>query len=370
MKPKTMILMVVAIVCGLGASYMTSRLLAEREEQQPAAQVVAEPVKAKFLVAKTNLDIGSAIKNPQDMFVEKALLAEDAPKDALTEFKLLKGKYLRRTLRKGDHITNDDLMDERASILARLPDGYQAYGIQVDPAAIAAGWAAVPGSKVNILWTRRGSDDKTSYTTVLLEDVLVLAGDGISRMQDDGKALPSSVVTVALKTIDTMKIKLAQQYGPLTLTLRKFSDNTPLPEAEKFSLGDLNKIATDRKEGKGMSGLEVDPNFEIDRETGELIPKLPAAKQDEKVEPLPEVQELKQPKRYFHTIIFRQGDKSWKQRIEVDANGNPIQEDVQQASLGEAPYAQQPDPTVGTPPNNPAQGPPANKELKKGSTKD
>ena len=30
MKPKTLILMVVAVTCGLGASYMTSRLLAER----------------------------------------------------------------------------------------------------------------------------------------------------------------------------------------------------------------------------------------------------------------------------------------------------------------------------------------------------
>ena len=30
MKPKTMILMVVAVVCGLGASYMTSKLLADR----------------------------------------------------------------------------------------------------------------------------------------------------------------------------------------------------------------------------------------------------------------------------------------------------------------------------------------------------
>jgi len=28
MKPKTMILMAVAVVCGLGASFMTSRLLA------------------------------------------------------------------------------------------------------------------------------------------------------------------------------------------------------------------------------------------------------------------------------------------------------------------------------------------------------
>ena len=69
MKPKTMILMAVAIVCGLGASYMTSRLLAEREEQPP--EPTPEPERVKFLVAKTNLDHGAAIKNPHEMFKER-----------------------------------------------------------------------------------------------------------------------------------------------------------------------------------------------------------------------------------------------------------------------------------------------------------
>ena len=35
MKPKTMILMVVAVVCGLAASYMTSRLLADKAPPPP-----------------------------------------------------------------------------------------------------------------------------------------------------------------------------------------------------------------------------------------------------------------------------------------------------------------------------------------------
>src|SRR5262249_11665398 len=156
------------------------------------------------------------IKEPQSMFEEKTFTQEDAPKDALSDFKSVKGKYLKQGLRKGNFVTNEDLMDERASILARLPDGYQAYGIQVDPESIAAGFAAVPGSKVNILWTVKRGDDKSSFSKILLEDVLVLAGDGISKPQEDGKALPSNVVTVALKTEDTMKIKLAKQYGQLT----------------------------------------------------------------------------------------------------------------------------------------------------------
>jgi len=155
MKPKTMILMAVAIVCGLGASYMTSRLLADKDEQTVAPPPVPEPERVKLLVAKINLDNGAALKNPQEQFTEKAFIKDDAPRDGVTEVKLLKGKFLKRALRKGDHITVDDLVDERTSILANLPDGYRAYGIQVDPASIASGWAAVPGSRVDIIWTKR-----------------------------------------------------------------------------------------------------------------------------------------------------------------------------------------------------------------------
>ena len=40
MKPKTIILMVVAVSCGLAASYMTSRLLADRPEAPPDEEKV------------------------------------------------------------------------------------------------------------------------------------------------------------------------------------------------------------------------------------------------------------------------------------------------------------------------------------------
>ena len=144
--------------------------------------------------------------------------------------KVLKGKFLKRGLRKGDHITPEDLVDEKTSILANLPDGYQAYGIQVDPASIAAGWASLPGSKVNILWTMRGGDNKSSFSKLLLEDVLVLAADGQSIRLEGDKAMPAQVVTVAMKTTDTMKVKLARYTGRSTLTLRKYGDLASSPE--------------------------------------------------------------------------------------------------------------------------------------------
>ena len=68
MKPKTMILMVVAVGCGLAASYMTSQSLVERinppEEQQE---------KIKILVAKPNLEMGLLIKGPKQFLRKKPL---------------------------------------------------------------------------------------------------------------------------------------------------------------------------------------------------------------------------------------------------------------------------------------------------------
>jgi len=307
----------------------------------------------KILVAKTNLDHGAAIKEPKDMFVEKTFNQEDAPKDGLTEFKILKNKFLKNSLRKNDHITIEDLMDERASILARLPDGYQAYGIQVDPASIAGGWASVPGSKVNILWTRRSSDDKTSFTRVLLEDVLVLAADQGSKVIEDGKAMPASVVTVALKTEDTMKVKLAQQYGPLTLTLRKFGDTTPGPESEGVNGEELFSGKLESKNRKKLKTTELPDELGGGEPLqGDVVPQITGRKDDKAVAVPPPQRKI------FHVVTIRQGDKQTRQVIEIDANGNPVQDDVQQAAP-EVP------PAVGAPPEAPQAAAPAGKKDEK-----
>src|SRR5205823_9450812 len=82
MKPKTMVLMGVAIACGLGASYMTSRLLAERGSD--------DAPKVAVLVAKKSLSTGDTIKNVDELFVTKAYLPGDVPPGAVTDPEQLK----------------------------------------------------------------------------------------------------------------------------------------------------------------------------------------------------------------------------------------------------------------------------------------
>jgi Flp pilus assembly protein CpaB len=312
MKPKTMILMVVAVVCGLGASYMTSRLLAEREDRPP------EPVeipKITLLVAKKNLDMHLAIKKkPEEFFQEKQFVKEDAPKDALTPEDLpkLKDKYLKRALRKFDHITIEDLMDSFG--LRTLPSGMRAMGIRVSQDTTASGFACVPGTHVDIVWTKQNGNHAESFSKVLLENVIVLAAD--TNSESTGQAMPANVVVVALNQEDSLKVSLAMDSGSLRLVVRNLDDKTPV-STERITLESLIKgHETKKAEASVAVGPSPDPgrgdNY-TDRGRDEVPQKSepqksePQKTEPQKTEPQPEVEP--KPKMNFRkmTVTVRNG---------------------------------------------------------------
>lgn len=217
MKPKTMILMVVAVSCGLGASYMTSRLLADREQHVE---------KVTILVAVKNLNTGDTIKDPDLLFRDKEFAKGDEPRTAIVDRAQLKGKVLKHTLRADDFVTPDDLWDEKGGggVAYNLPAGHVAVGIRVNPEKIASGFASLPGSRVNVIWTVRRGSDRDSFTRTLLENVLVLAADTNTVRNEGAGAMPANVVTVALRPEDSMKLELAQSHGTVSLALRKFNE--------------------------------------------------------------------------------------------------------------------------------------------------
>ncbi|MCI0643059.1 MAG: Flp pilus assembly protein CpaB [Gemmataceae bacterium] len=228
MKPKTLILMVVAVACGLGASYMTSRLLAERQQS-------AEQETVTVLVARKNIDQGQPLKNFDDLLQEKAYIKGEEPKNAITKVEELKNKMLKRSLRAGDFITPEDLhSDKDAGIAWALSNGFRAIGIRVNMEASAAGFASLPMSRVDIMHTIRRGTDTDSFAHVLLQNVLVLAVDQQSNANGQGQAMPGHVVTVALKPEDVLKVQLAKELGPLSLALRKYGD-TQMSDAIKVN---------------------------------------------------------------------------------------------------------------------------------------
>ena len=81
-------------------------------------------VLVKVLVAKKNLENGIIIKKPEDLFEEKEILEETAPKNALTKFEQVKGRQLKIYRQMGDTISEDDLYKDSAAGIFGMRPGH------------------------------------------------------------------------------------------------------------------------------------------------------------------------------------------------------------------------------------------------------
>ncbi|MBI3411833.1 MAG: Flp pilus assembly protein CpaB [Planctomycetes bacterium] len=316
MKPKTLILTVVAVTCGLGASYMTSRLLADRGETQE---------KVEILVAKKGLDQGMIIKDVDSVFVVKQIPAEMAERDSLRpgDADQLKGRQLKRALRANDPIRQDDFRgDKEVDLEGRISQGFRALGIRVNAESIASGFASLPHSRVDIISTVRRGSDKDSFSQILLENVLVLAADQNTIRTESGQPMPANVVTVALKPEDVVKVTLARELGPLSLVLRKFNDSTKAGDV-KVSVEQLmtktDKVGEDFVDNAGEPSTGKSPV---------ALPTLPKAKETTvaKVEPAPKeiIPAPYMEPQFSHELIITEGDKQRKIQYLLDKDGQVV----------------------------------------------
>jgi pilus assembly protein CpaB len=218
MKSKTMILMVVAVVCGLAASYMTSRLLAERNTEKPA-----EEEKIKILVARQNLAQGTYVKEPEKLFDEKEFVRGEEPKKAAKTYDELRGKRLSKPVNAEQWVSVDDLLSkEQGGLGVAIPKGMRAMAIKVNIDTIVAGFV-LPNSRVDVLNTVR-QGDKDSYTQTILQNMLVLSVDQTKDRDPDKQSILGNTVTLAVTPEEAQTLSLAQQMGELRLVLRPFDD--------------------------------------------------------------------------------------------------------------------------------------------------
>jgi pilus assembly protein CpaB len=105
----------------------------------------------------------------------------------------------------------------------------RAMSVKVDEVIGVAGFV-VPGTRVDLVVTLRGSGQaQESMSRTVVSNVLVLtAGTKFDQEQaKDGKAVPSSVVTLAVSPSDAERVALASSEGKISLALRNPLDVTP-----------------------------------------------------------------------------------------------------------------------------------------------
>lgn len=233
MRPKTLILMVVAIACGLVASFMTQRAISNRQPQEMAPEE-----KVAVLVARYNLAQGISTKDPEKHFTvklftkgeepKKAIRALYEPSQALDEvavklYEQVKDRRLNKPLVAEQFVSAEDLLEQQnAGLAAVMARGMRALGVKVDTSAVAGGFV-LPNSRVDVVWVqRRGENDSTAR--VLLQNVLVLAVGTVSQRPEDKQALLENTVTLAVTPEQAEKLSLASEMGTLRLILRAFGD--------------------------------------------------------------------------------------------------------------------------------------------------
>lgn len=234
MKPKTMILMVVAVVCGLAASYMTSRLLADKAPPPPANTVTV-------LVSKQKINAWTPMKKPEDLFVQKEVPEGTYSPKCITDFKDLKNQALKAPLNQDMPVTKDDLLSEQtAGLVAELKNGERAVAIRVNPESLAGGFV-LPGSKVDVMYTmKRGDGD--SKAQIILQDMLVLAVDMKNTREDGQQSMLGSTATLAAKPDEAGELSLAASLGDLRLLLRSPLDQEH-PKYKPVTIADLGASA-------------------------------------------------------------------------------------------------------------------------------
>jgi pilus assembly protein CpaB len=274
MKPKTMILLVVAVGCGLGASFMTSRYLAQQREK-PAEE------KMMVVVAKKRVPAYKPVKDPAGLFELKPFPKSAVPREALQDLEELKDKTVSREIAEGVPVTKADLLDPKGERIA-LKAGERATAIKVNAESLVGGFV-FPGSRVDVVSTLRGGKGKAQ---TILQDKLVLAvGDVVSR-DPNQPSLLAQTVTLACTPEEVQQLALAGAQGELRLSLRGMGDD------KQIRLG----ATTSEDLGKGSIARGSVPAFPDLLEGGSGIlpvpvPKTtpkPGAKPGEKPEPPPE----------------------------------------------------------------------------------
>lgn len=236
MKPKTMIMMGVAVVFGLLASWMTTKLWSDSNLQ------------VKVLVAKDKVPQYTTIREPESLFEAAEKKQAELPPNAMTEDKLgeLKGRQMKNGLGKGGVLKLEDLQDPiKSGLDSQLPKGKRAFSIPIT-ADSAVGGFVVAGTNVDVVWVPR-EQNQQSTPKVVLENVLVRAIDLASNRPEDKPGMIGAVATLEVDPKQMVELARYRNTGSLYLALRPSGDDgestvaQAKPKEEEYTPKDVSQ---------------------------------------------------------------------------------------------------------------------------------
>lgn len=252
MKQKNLILVGVAVVCGLIAAVLTSQMGAKGRAK---VDEVAIPVASK------EIPIGTRIPAEE---VAKWVKMKNFPKDSaplafVPTLEEMGGKYVMNRTYRIDEPFNP--LDVSSTGMMAPPEGYGMMSLPIQPDAAVSGFIR-PGTHVDV-WASVMKRKNSQYVAIpMFLDMLVLAvnQDATGMASGGGAYVGVSMVSMAVKPEHTELFQLAIARGAqLRLVMRHPDQDKVSKYGKQLSVNEIRDILTDKEKEEDKPAVVAAP---------------------------------------------------------------------------------------------------------------
>ena len=276
MSPKSLVLLAIALGCGLVASIAISQVIDSKKQ----AVVETTPI----YVAMQNINLGDPV---DDTMVSLQEWPKDkVPVGAITAWEDIEDRRPRTAIFQGEPLLNGKFLErgQTQDPISSIPEGMRLKTVLVDARKSAAGLLS-PGDRVDVQIfvhanVREGIPHP--FTKLILQNIRVFAVDQAVQRSADGTEARTVAKTVSLIVTPSQanKMTTAENLGELSLIPRHPDDDLIVDDSEQsadFLLGSSDSNSRKKEQGRDRNGrdgsgvdgfdqaaaLETDPPFRM-----------------------------------------------------------------------------------------------------------
>ncbi len=336
MKTKSMVLLAMALGCGLVAMLGVQQILSGEQQVKDTVPV---------LVAKQ--EIGAGIKLDASQVAFEQWPRENVPVGAVTEAAQYEDRALKVRSYPGDVVLLAKLGEKgEYGASTTIPKGMRVATIPVNMTTVHSGMIR-PGDRIDVLCTyatRQKGGPETSRTKTVLEYIEVFAIDRNREGEggDAAKGAKAENLSVLVTPEQSHVLMLAANKGKLQMALRNSEDKG---DAHVPAVDD--KIFDDLAATKGLEKEEPEPQ------------KAPEVKPVVVQEPVKPITPAVDPNEESWTITIFEGDKKRSEIVKIKRPGSKPPAVETQAAETQAAETQETETQVAEPAEQPADQDPA-----------
>lgn len=259
------VLILAGVAAGMmfAAIYLFLSTYTANEVEQVMEEVKEEKLRLKpVVVAKT--DIAPRIKIKEEMLEVKELPEDNVPSDAIKEKEEILEKPAKVTILAGDVITSRKIYksEEQTGFVGTIPPDCRAISIHVNDITGVAGFAKA-GDHVDLMLVE--NDGTSATSNIILQNVLLLSiNQNMEREKaDEQSAIENpSIVTVALRPHEALKLASATKLGEIYLMLRPARPLENYVEGMEYKVISAKAAKEEVKQEEKKAEVKADPKEE------------------------------------------------------------------------------------------------------------